>query len=151
MTMTQELPMLLTSAAEFGIDLGQHAGLGDAATPLLDALLPLLAVLMVFGMPIVIVLAVLRYRAQRQKSINDMVLKLADKGQPIPPELFLEPGRKRKSDVSSGLSLVGAGLGLMGFFWFAGAESAIGIGFIPLMIGVGQLIAWKIEQTRKDG
>ncbi|MGQ3057580.1 DUF6249 domain-containing protein [Nevskia sp.] len=143
--------MLLTSAAEFGIDLGQHAGLGDAATPLLDALLPLLAVLMVFGMPIVIVLAVLRYRAQRQKSINDMVLKLADKGQPIPPELFLEPGRKRKSDVSSGLSLVGAGLGLMGFFWFAGAESAIGIGFIPLMIGVGQLIAWKIEQTRKDG
>jgi hypothetical protein len=151
MTMTQELPMLLTSAAEFGIDLGQHAGLGDAATPLLDALLPLLAVLMVFGMPIVIVLAVLRYRAQRQKSINDMVLKLADKGQPIPPELFLEPGRKRKSDVSSGLSLVGAGLGLMGFFWFAGAESAIGIGFIPLMIGVGQLIAWKIEQARKDG
>lgn len=143
--------MLLTSAAEFGIDLGQHAGLGDAATPLLDALLPLLAVLMVFGMPIVIVLAVLRYRAQRQKSINDMVLKLADKGQPIPPELFLEPGRKRKSDVSSGLSLVGAGLGLMGFFWFAGAESAIGIGFIPLMIGVGQLIAWKIEQGRKDG
>lgn len=143
--------MLLTSAAEFGIDLGQHAGLGDAATPLLDALLPLLAVLMVFGMPIVIVLAVLRFRAQRQKSINDMVLKLADKGQPIPPELFLEPGRKRKSDVSSGLSLVGAGLGLMGFFWFAGAESAIGIGFIPLMIGVGQLIAWKIEQTRKDG
>ncbi|MCX7071624.1 MAG: DUF6249 domain-containing protein [Gammaproteobacteria bacterium] len=143
--------MLLTSAAEFGIDLGQHAGLGDAATPLLDALLPLLAVLMVFGMPIVIVLAVLRYRAQRQKSINDMVLKLADKGQPIPPELFLEPGRKRKSDVSSGLSLVGAGLGLMGFFWFAGAESAIGIGFIPLMIGVGQLIAWKIEQARKDG
>lgn len=143
--------MLLTSAAEFGIDLGQHAGLGDAATPLLDALLPLLAVLMVFGMPIVIVLAVLRFRAQRQKSINDMVLKLADKGQPIPPELFLEPGRKRKSDVSSGLSLVGAGLGLMGFFWFAGAESAIGIGFIPLMIGVGQLIAWKIEQGRKDG
>lgn len=143
--------MLLTSAAEFGIDLGQHAGLGDAATPLLDALLPLLAVLMVFGMPIVIVLAVLRYRAQRQKSINDMVLKLADKGQPIPPELFLAPGRKRKSDVSSGLSLVGAGLGLMGFFWFAGADPAIGIGFIPLMIGVGQLIAWKIEQGRKDG
>ena len=47
--------------------------------------------------------------------------------------------------------LGGAGLGLMGFFWFAGADPAIGIGFIPLMIGVGQLIAWKIEQGRKDG
>jgi hypothetical protein len=142
--------MFLISAAEFGIDLGKHAGSGDSGFTLVEALVPLVAVIMIFGMPIVIVLAVLRYRANRQKLINEMVLKLADKGQPIPPELFLEPGKKRKSDVSSGLSLIGAGIGLMGFFWFAGAEEAIGIGFIPLMIGVGQLIAWKIEQNKKD-
>ncbi|MCQ8780123.1 DUF6249 domain-containing protein, partial [Escherichia coli] len=84
------------------------------------------------------------------RSINEMVLKLADKGQPIPPELFLDPSSKRKSDVSSGLSLIGAGVGLMGFFWFAGGEEGIGIGFIPLAIGVGQLIAWKIEQKQKN-
>ena len=141
--------MFLASAAEFGIDFGQHAGSGGDGFTLVEALVPLVAVIMIFGMPIVIVLAVLRYRANRQKSINEMVLKLADKGQPIPPELFLEPGKKRKSDISSGLSLVGAGIGLMGFFYFAGAEEAIGIGFIPLAIGVGQLIAWKIEQQPK--
>lgn len=140
--------MFLVSAAEFGIDLGDKAG--HAGVDLLEAAIPLLGILMVFGMPIVIVLAVLRYRANRQKSINEMVLKLADKGQPIPPELFLEAGRKRKSDVSSGLSLVGAGIGLMGFFWFADAEEAMGIGFIPLMIGAGQLVAWKIEQSRRE-
>lgn len=140
--------MFLVSAAEFGIDLGEKADSGGIG--LIEAAVPLMAIIMVFGMPIVIVLAVLRYRANRQKSINEMVLKLADKGQPIPPELFLEPGRRRKSDVSSGLSLVGAGVGLMGFFWFADAEEAMGIGFIPLMIGVGQLIAWKIEQNRRQ-
>lgn len=140
--------MFLASAAEFGIDFGQHAG-GDSGFTMVEALVPLFGIVAVFGMPVVIVLAVLRYRSNRQKSINEMVLKLADKGQPIPPELFLEPGKKRKSDISSGLSLVGAGVGLMGFFWFAGADEAIGIGFIPLAIGVGQLIAWKIEQQPK--
>jgi len=106
--------MFLASAAEFGIDFGQHAG-GDSGFTMVEALVPLFGIVAVFGMPVVIVLAVLRYRANRQKSINEMVLKLADKGQPIPPELFLEPGKKRKSDISSGLSLVGAGVGLMGF------------------------------------
>ncbi|WP_293397744.1 DUF6249 domain-containing protein [Nevskia sp.] len=142
--------MFLVSAAEFGIDLGKHVGDGSSSFTLVEALVPLVAVIMVFGMPIVIVLAVLRYRANRQRSINEMVLKLADKGQPIPPELFMEPTKKKKSDVSSGLSLVGAGVGLMGFFWFADAAEAVGIGFIPLAIGVGQLIAWKIEQQKKD-
>lgn len=140
--------MFPVSAAEFGIDLGDKLAQGGVS--LIEAAIPLFAILMVFGMPVVVVLAVLRHRANRQKSINELVLKLADRGQPIPPELFLESGRKRKSEVSSGLSLVGAGIGLMGFFWFAGAEEAIGIGFVPLMIGVGQLIAWKIEQSRRD-
>jgi hypothetical protein len=139
--------MFPVSAAEFGIDLGQHVGEGVS---FVEALVPIVAIVMVFGMPIAIVLAVLRYRTNRQKAVNEMVMKLADKGQAIPPELFLEQGHKRRSEVSTGLSLVGAGVGLMGFFWFAGAEEAIGIGFIPLMIGVGQLIAWKIEQQRKD-
>lgn len=147
--------MFPVMAAEFGIDLGKHAdsagSIIGSATANIEALTGLIAVILFFGMPIAIVLAVLRYRANRQRSINEMVLKLADKGQPIPPELFLEPGKKRKSDVSSGLSLVGAGVGLMGFFWFVGAEEGMGIGFIPLMIGVGQLIAWKIEQGRKEG
>ena len=143
--------MFLVSAAEFGIDLGKHVDGGGSSFTLVEALVPLVAVIMVFGMPIVIVLAVLRYRANRQRLINEMVLKLADKGQPIPPELFLEPGKKRKSEVSSGLSQIGAGVGLMGFFWFVDATEGMGIGFIPLMIGVGQLIAWKIEQNRKEG
>lgn len=140
--------MLALSTAELGIDLGHHVASGGV--DFLEAAVPLLAILMVFGTPVVIVLAVLRHRASRQKSINEMVLKLADRGQPIPPELFLEPGKRRRSEVSSGLSLVGAGIGLMGFFWIADAREAIGLGFVPLMIGIGQLIAWKIEQGRRD-
>lgn len=115
----------------------------------IEALVPLTAVILIFGTPIIIVLAVLRYRANRQRLINEMVLKLADKGQPIPPEVFLEPV-KRKSELRSALSLIGAGLGLMGFFYFVDAHEGIGIGLIPLMIGIGQLVSWAIEQRRKD-
>lgn len=139
--------MVLASAAQFGIDLSD--AVTNPVAEVLESLIPLIAIIFVFGMPVLIVMAVLRFRARRQQSVHDMVLKLADKGQPIPPELFLEPGRKPRSAVATGLSLVGAGIGLMGFFWFADAEEAMGLGFIPLMIGLGQLLAWKIEQDRK--
>jgi len=127
--------------------------LGDVASShgmsFIESLVPLTAVILIFGTPIIIVIAVLRYRANRQRLINEMVMKLADKGQPIPPEVFLDPV-KRKSDLRSSFSLIGAGLGLMGFFWFVDAHEGMGIGLIPLMIGLGQLASWKIEQSRKD-
>ncbi|GAC1633607.1 MAG: hypothetical protein NVS9B10_29060 [Nevskia sp.] len=121
----------------------------DTAPALMGEFIGLTAVILIFGTPVIIVLAVLRHRARRQQLVNEMVLKLADKGQPIPPEVFLEPV-KRKSELRSAFSLIGAGLGLMGFFWLAGGEEGIGIGLIPLMIGLGQLASWKIEQGRKD-
>ena len=121
----------------------------DTGPEMLGELIGLVAVILIFGTPVIIVLAVLRHRAQRQRLVNEMVLKLAERGQPIPPEAFMEPA-KRKSDLRSAFSLVGAGLGLMGFFWFTGGTEGMGIGLIPLMIGLGQLVSWKIEQGRKD-
>lgn len=129
--------------------------LGDAAsshagmTALMGEFIGLVAVILIFGTPVIIVLAVLRHRANRQRLINEMVLKLADKGQPIPPELFIEPVRP-KSDLRRGVILVGVGLGLIGFFYFNDDHDGVGIGFIPLMIGLGYLVSWKLEQGKKS-
>lgn len=144
------LPLLDAETATLKIEgLDRLGELSNSHSAMMGEFIGLVAVILIFGTPVIIVLAVLRHRANRQRMVNEMVLKLADKGQPIPPELFVEPVR-RKSDLRSGMTLVGVGVGLMGFFYFSGGEEGIGIGLIPLMIGVGQLISWKIEQSRKD-
>lgn len=104
----------------------------------------ILGVILSLGMPIIIVIAVLVYRFRRQRLVNDVILKLAEKGAPVPPELFLEPVRPR-SDLRRGLVLMAAGAGIAMFGVFDGDSDVIGIGFIPLLIGVGYLIAYKLE------
>jgi len=135
----------LDKLSEFGIS---HAG--GVTGELVGLILGFTAIVLIFGTPIIIVLAVLRHRWRRQRLVNDVVVKLVEKGQPIPPELFIEPIQP-KSDLRRGIILVGVGLGLIGFFFFGhgGDHDGVGIGFIPLMIGLGYLLSWKLEQGRK--
>jgi hypothetical protein len=85
---------------------------------------------------------------------HEVVMKLAEKGQPVPPELFLEQSdaevRKKKSDLSSGLSLIGVGLGIAVAFYFNGDRGMVGWALIPFFIGVARLISWKLEQGQKS-
>ncbi len=134
--------------------LSDIASAAHSAPALIGALTGLLAVLLTLGMPIVIVIAVLVARSRRQRRLNDLILSLAAKGQPIPPELFIEPrliGTARQSpDLRRGIfwSAVGIGLFLYGVFDFD--KSMMGIGCIPLMIGVGFLVAAKLESKPVD-
>jgi hypothetical protein len=107
------------------------------------------AIVFVFGMPIVIVLAALRQRTVRQKLINEVVLKLADKGQPIPPELFAEAVRER-SDLRRSVLWMAVGAGIV--LWGACSldTDTIGFGFIPFMIGLGFFVAARLDQKQKD-
>ncbi|MBL6750853.1 MAG: hypothetical protein ISP90_10045 [Nevskia sp.] len=107
------------------------------------------AIVVVFGTPIVIVLAMLRQRTTRQKLINDVVLKLADKGHPIPPELFAQAVRER-SDLRRSVLWMAAGAGIVLYGLCSWDTDVMGVGFIPLMIGVGFFVAARLEQKQKD-
>lgn len=85
---------------------------------------------------------------------------LADKGQPVPPELFNGP--KRAAPVGlmrGGIVLVAIGFALMTFFWSMTAPSWFHgpiesanwlptIGLFPLMIGVALLVMAMFERHR---
>jgi len=131
----------IEGADKFG-DFAGHAG------ELMGGLIGLVAVILIFGMPIVIVLAVLRHRARRQQATNEVVMKLAEKGQPIPPELFLEPAAKPRSDLRRGIKLITVGLAIMGFFFFQGDHDGMGFGFIPLAIGIGYLLSSHFDKDK---
>ena len=108
-----------------------------------------LIVAIVFGMPVAIVAVVLVYRHRKNTMLHRTLAAMIDKGVPIPPEL-LQPDKPRKSDLRRGITLIATGAGLIAFFAFKERE-AVGIGFIPLLIGVGYLIAWKLEQKKQNG
>jgi hypothetical protein len=120
----------------------QQMGHGMSGESFMGLLIGLVAVILIFGTPIIIALAAFRNRVNKQKLINELVLKLADKGKPIPPELFVPPVRQ-KSDLRRGIIWAAAGLGVMMFGSLAGENDLIGIGCIPLMVGAGfALAAW---------
>src|SRR5258708_2404604 len=85
---------------------------------------------------------------------------LAEKGQPVPLELFNGPRRSAPVGMMrGGIVLVSIGIALMTFFWSMTAQSWFNgpiegaswlptIGFFPFMIGVALLVMARSEQRR---
>jgi len=113
----------------------------------MEGLIAFTAVGLLLGTPLLMVLALLRYASRRQQRQHEVILKLADKGLPVPQELFaaeLKPGR----DLRLGIITLSAAAGVTGFLYVVGAEEGTGIGLIPLSIGLGYLIVWFIERRQ---
>ena len=118
----------------------------------MTGLIAVLAVLLTFLTPVAIVIAVLVHKSRRTQRIHQTVVALAEKGLPIPPDLFVD--RRAPDDTSAlhkGVVLVAVGLGLIVFFLsMAGQRSPWGVGVIPLLIGVGYLIVWRLEGRKRE-
>jgi hypothetical protein len=143
------LPILDVEAGHIKIEgLDKLSDAANSASALFGEFIGLVAVTLIFSTPIIIILAVLRHRARRQQAMNEMILKLAEKGQPIPPQVFDLPSAGPRSDLRRGIKLIAVGLGIMGFFYFQDVREAIGIGFIPLAIGVGYLLSSHFDKEK---
>jgi hypothetical protein len=99
-----------------------------------------------FGLPLVVIAILLVYKHQRNRMQQETILKLAEKGLPVPPELFRTP--ERRPSPKGGLVLVALGIALSLFFWERGLPWSIGL--IPGLMGVALLVAWKIESRKPD-
>jgi hypothetical protein len=118
----------------------------------MGGLVAMLAVILVFGMPIIIVIAILIHKSKRTQRIHQTVVALAEKGLPIPPELFIDkPAADSASPLHRGVILIAVGAGLTIFFLsMPDRDAPWGVGMIPLLIGVGYLIVWKLEGKKVD-
>jgi hypothetical protein len=155
---TPALAQTATDAEE-----AQKAGLSDAAiaklTPeqLHDVLRhrfkeepPAVAMVAVVGFFLASTLSVLGvlfavYRIYRQRS--ETLRAMVEKGVPIPPEL-IAPKPRPGADIRRGLVLSGLGLGL-GAFLFAVADThgLWTVGLVPLLMGVGYLVAARLTKN----
>ena len=106
------------------------------------ALVAIVAMAVSFGLPLAIVAVILIYKHRKAQLNHETILRLAEKGLPIPPEL-LEPPRRGNAGLRGGLVLVALGIALSVFF--AGWGPGWSIGLIPGLMGAALLVAWKIE------
>jgi hypothetical protein len=112
-------------------------------------LIPIFGIIFVFGIPIVAIIGGIMYASRRARLQQELLIKLAETGQSIPPELFhsdLFNGRRAgKSPLRGGLVVSAAGIGVMLYGWILGETSLLAAGLIPLVIGLALLLAAVIE------
>ncbi len=126
----------------------------------LGDLVPIIAIVMVFGMPIAIVAIVQISKARANAELQKTLRMSIEKGQPLPPEFVESMARtvpKAKNpmnDVRAGLILIAVAAGLM--IWnyldhgMVGGHMS-GVAAIPGLIGVALLILGIIGlNTRKN-
>jgi|SRR5690348_3743654 len=109
--------------------------------------------LVLFLGPTLIVLIFLRYRYLQTQARYSTLLQLAEKGVELAPQMLAEP-RLEYSERRRALVLISAGIGLMAMFAALpghfdnglGIDSLWGLGLLPLMIGLGYLASWWLNQ-----
>jgi hypothetical protein len=121
-----------------------------------DHLIPLLAILLIFGGPVavIIVVGVAHYRSKtRRKQIQyETIARLIEAGRDIPPELLADddtPIVTGENNLRKGIKNVSIGAGLFAALslFFDTDIGALGLIFIAL--GVGQLVVWKLADSKE--
>jgi hypothetical protein len=111
-------------------------------------LVPIFGIIFVFGIPIVAIIGGLMFASRRARLQQELLMKLAESGQPIPPELLqsaLFQSPSGKSPLRRGLVVTAVGIGVMLYGWILSNTTLVAAGLIPLLIGLALLLAVVIE------
>ena len=119
---------------------------------IVSAVIPVVAIVFVFGAPVVIVALVMWVNMKKARLQHETVAKLIESGQEIPPDFFerLSPRPKPNINLNRGIILCATGLGL-GLASVLNSSAAFGaIGLVLLFIGAALLLIWRLE-SRAQG
>ncbi len=112
--------------------------------------IPILAISLSLGGPIIIVGLVLYASYRKRKQRLEMIDRFIDNNREIPQEILdnLDGVGEVKNNLRSGLTLMGVGLGvILGLGILAGWEVGA-LGLIPFFIGLARLLIWKLEEKQ---
>jgi hypothetical protein len=98
---------------------------------------------------LVLVASVLYFRHRKEREQQTTIRLMVEKGVTVPVE-FLAPRTPKHSDLRHGVIQVAAGIGLTVFLKVANAPpGAWAIGLLPLLVGVGYLIVWRLTSREE--
>lgn len=123
----------------------------DSIAGILGVLLPIISVVVTFGMPVAIVGLILIFKHRRNRLLHETLRTMVEKGVPIPPELISGRGAspatvanaepRGNKDLRSGLILIAVGTGVLMLRGMGGISR---LGLIPLFIGAALIVVWLI-------
>lgn len=91
------------------------------------------------------------FNLRKAKARQQIITKLAEKDIDIPKELLAKPQRTRRSDLHKGIVLIAFGLSLCVVIFILKIHSNFWtIGLIPMFIGIGFVISFKLDQSVKS-
>ncbi|WP_295801376.1 DUF6249 domain-containing protein [uncultured Microbulbifer sp.] len=118
----------------------------------MEMLIAIVAIIAVFGTPILIVWLVTRNSYRKKQLLMENVNRLVAEGRDIPPELLdaMENESPNKTK-DRGFTLIAVGAAI--FIWLSAvADIGVGsLGLIPLFIGVARYINWKLDNQQQAG
>lgn len=117
-------------------------------------LIPIFGIVFTFMTPVVIVLIVFLTKMKQEKYRNEVIKAAIEQGRELPPDLFKQQDKPKESllRTSTFFLAFGIGIGIFFYFFFASSGESLkfaSIGLIFIFIGIGQLIAYLIEQKQK--
>ncbi len=107
----------------------------------------ILGVILIFGTPILVLIAVFVYIARKRRQKMNIIQVYLDAGKDVPPEL-LRTFDNGGNSFRSGLTLTFIGLGILFAFSAANASSVGALGLIPMFIGISKLLYWYVEERK---
>jgi hypothetical protein len=92
------------------------------------------------------------FNLKKAKGREQIILKLIEKDKDIPIELFAKPQKATASDLRKGIILIAFGLGLCiaAFIILKVHSNFWTIGLIPMFIGIGYVISFKLDHSNKN-
>lgn len=117
---------------------------GDAT----EALVAIIALVCIFGLPLIIVFAIFFFRYKTRKAKYRLAEQALASGQPLPADFFKNTDKVETEDIrSKGIKNIFMGLGLFIFFWAITGKFGLGcIGLLVMFTGFGQLIIYYTGQ-----
>lgn len=118
-------------------------------------IIPVLGIIMIFGLPILIVALVLYFRHKNKQAKYKLAAEALAAGKEVPKELFeenLASPKQNNETLTKGIQNICLGLGLGVFLWLLTNVAAIAaIGFIIFCKGVGEvIIAYATRSSEKE-
>jgi hypothetical protein len=112
-----------------------------------EVFVPVVAIGGFFLTVILLVIVPLFLYFRRNRLLHETLRTMVEKGMEIPPAL-LAPPVKPRNDLRFGIIGVSSGIGISLFFLALtgiGDKNLWAIGLIPLAIGIGYIVVWKLE------
>lgn len=125
-----------------------HSGDGDdfPFEGSMTFMVPVIAILAVFGTPILIVWLVTRNSYRKKQLLMDNINRMVAEGRDIPPELLdAMEGESPRNMKDRGFTLIAVGLAISIWLNIAAGPEVGSLGLIPLFIGVARFLNWKLD------